>query len=211
MGPFYFKTTLHQVILLGRRARNIPQLLDGIKSVPDSSIYHHTHHFLQQHHYLSPEPTNDFAYWVTNVLNTDDVGEALFSVNVVEFGTMGELRQALVDAIATHHSPEAKTHDAPHGEEFHFMDARTFVLNTPYVAGTLKEFLDVVRHIGIASLYFHIFDAKLRLEQGENDFSRWLRDAGFESLAAEIVHLDPYSYTLEGLRKTILALGDKYD
>ena len=211
MDHFYFKTTLHQVMLLGRRARNIPQLLEGIRSVPDSSIYHHTHHFLQQHHYLSPEPTNDFAYWVTQVLNADAVGEALFSVNVVQFGTIGELRQAFVEAIESHLIADEKPRDCAHGEEFHFMDARTYVLNTAYVAGNIHEFLNAIRHVSIASLYFHIFDAKLRLGQGENDFSRWLRDAGFTDLANEIDRLDPYSYTLEGLRNTILALGDKYD
>src|SRR5574341_1684932 len=75
---FRFNTKFDQTILLGKKARNVAELIDGIWSVPDASIYFHTHKFLQQHHYLSPEPPNDFAYWVTNVLNEETLGEHLW-------------------------------------------------------------------------------------------------------------------------------------
>jgi hypothetical protein len=100
--------------------------------------------------------------------------------------------------------------ESPTGEEFHFMATRTFVLKTPHVAENLSEFLEVLKQISISSLYFHIFDAKLRLEKGENDFSRWFRDSGMPTLADGIARLDPYSYTLEGLRNEILELGGNH-
>ena len=68
---FRFNTKLDQTILLGKKARNLAELLGGLRTAPDASIYFHTHKFLQQHHYLSPEPPNDFGYWVTNILNED--------------------------------------------------------------------------------------------------------------------------------------------
>ena len=91
------------------------------------------------------------------------------------------------------------------------MASRTFVLHTPYVARTLTEFREALKQVSINSLYYHIFDAKLRLEKGENDFSRWFRDSGRVELAEEVARLDPYSYTLEGLRNKIVKLGEKYD
>jgi hypothetical protein len=39
---FHFYTRLHQTELLGKKARNLVELLRGIKGIPDSSIYHHT-------------------------------------------------------------------------------------------------------------------------------------------------------------------------
>lgn len=44
---FHFRTQYHLVELLGRKAKNPAELLDGIKSVPASSIYYHTHRFIR--------------------------------------------------------------------------------------------------------------------------------------------------------------------
>ena len=63
-GPFKLCTRLHLSELTGLKASNLNELLELIKTVSGSCIYHHTHRFLQQHQYLSPEPPNDFAYWV---------------------------------------------------------------------------------------------------------------------------------------------------
>ncbi len=77
---FRFYTRLHLSELTGLRASTLSQLAGLIKEVPGSCIYHHTHRFLQQHQYLSPEPPNDFAYWVTNVLQEDRLGEQLAAI-----------------------------------------------------------------------------------------------------------------------------------
>ncbi len=69
--PFKFYTRLHLTELTGLRAINLSQLAALIRKVPGSSIYHHTHRFLQQHQYLSPEPPNDFAYWVSEILGEE--------------------------------------------------------------------------------------------------------------------------------------------
>jgi hypothetical protein len=210
MSEFRFRTALDQTLLLGRKARNVKELREGIETVPDASIYHHTHRFLQQHHFLSPEPPNDFAYWIAEVINDARLAEAISSIDVVQFNSLGELRNAFVRTIQDNLDPEGGNGNAPPGHEFHFMASKTFVLSTPYSAGDLAEFLDALRHVSVGSLYHHIFEAKLRLERGENDFSHWFRDNGLPSLADKVTRLDPYSYTLEGLRNEILKLGRRY-
>ncbi len=211
MSEFRFNTKLDQTILLGRKATNIAELLDGVKTVPESSIYYHTHRYLQQHHYLSPEPPNDFAYWIAEVLNDAHLSEELSSVDIVQFGTLDDLRGRFIEILTRHLQSTDKLRDCPPGEDFHFMACRTFVLHTPYVVHSLTDFRNLLRQISINSLYYHIFDAKLRLAKGENDFSRWFRDSGRTELADELARLDPYSYTLEGLRNKIVKLGEKYD
>jgi len=211
MGSFQFFTKLDQTLLLGSRAKTIEELLAGIRSVPDSSIYFHTHRFLQQHHFLSPEPPNDFAYWVTNVLGDDALGERLWSVDTVRFNGIGALREKLIDVLENHLASTGRRIECVDGEEFHFMACRTFVLPTGYVAHSVAEFAEVVSKVSINSIYFHVFDAKLRLKTGENDFSRWFRDQGKTALANESKRLDPYSYTLDGLRRQLVALVKKYD
>jgi hypothetical protein len=206
---FHFYTRLNQTELLSRKAKNLVDLLEGIKTVPDSSIYHHTHRFLQQHHYISPEPPNDFAYWITNVLNEDALGEQIASVDVIEFKKIVDLRTRFIEIICDYLKKHKKIRNCPENQEFHFMACKTFVLPTPYVAYNVKEFRQILEKVSVHSLYFHIFEARMRLEKKDNDFSRWLRDLGKKSLASEISKLDPYSYTLEGLRNKILSIIDK--
>jgi hypothetical protein len=83
-------------------------------------------------------------------------------------------------------------------------------LRTPYVAHDLREFIEVLRKVSIDSLSFHIFEARLRLQKGVNDFSIWMEDClGDKDLADKLAYLDPYNYTLEGLRSTIIQLVEK--
>lgn len=211
MQPFRFHTKLDQTILLGLRAKNAVDLLAGIQRVPPSSIYHHTHRFLQRHHYLSPEPPNDFAYWVTAMLNDDALGEQLASVDIIQFHTIPELRSAFISVLEEHLRTADRARDCFPGEEFQFMATRTFVMDLPLTAQTLHEFREMLRTVSIKSLYYHMFDARLRLAQGENDFSLWFRDLGFTQLADAVSRLDPYNCTLEGLRDDILNLVKTYD
>lgn len=210
MSEFRFYTKLDQTILLGIKARNVLGLLEGIRKVPEAAIYHHTHRFLQQHHYLSPEPPNDFAYWVTHVLGDNALGERLWSVDIVQFQSIAELREKFVAILEAHLAAKKRRTDCFPGEEFHFMASKTFVVPTPYVAHNLTEFAEMLGNVTINSLYHHVFDAKLRLKRGDNDFSRWFRSLGKTELAEKIRHLDPYTYTLEGLRKDIIAAVKKY-
>jgi hypothetical protein len=72
------------------------------------------------------------------------------------------------------------------------------------------EFLQILRRVTIRSIYFHVFEAKLRLEKGSNDFSFWLdTSCGQPELARQLEALDPYTYTMEALRGTIIELVQK--
>jgi len=97
--PFEFKSRLALTELLGRKAATLPELIDGIRTVPPSSIYHHTHRFLQHHHFLSPEPPNDFAYWTTNELNDEVAGETLASIEIMQFTRLADLRRRFLELL----------------------------------------------------------------------------------------------------------------
>jgi hypothetical protein len=210
MSAFKFMTKLDLTLLLGRRAKNATELYAGLREVPAMSVYYHTHRFLQQHHYLSPEPPNDFAYWVTNVLNDDVLGEQLASIDIMQCVSIEEIRQRFLSILGEYIERAERKPDCPRGEEFHFMSCQTFVFPTPYSAATLREFRDVLEKVSFNVLYYHMFDARMRPELGNNDFSIWIRDNGFPGLADAIHSLDPYSHTLEGLRKAMIRLIDDY-
>lgn len=203
--PFYFFTRQNLTYLTGRKARNLPELLAGIKEVPTSSIYHHTHHYLEQHEFLSPEPPNDFAYWITDILQDKVLGEKVASIDLREFFTLHDIRSRIIEVIehAMRGNPNAFQQNAPNGEEFHFMNAQTFVFPTKYVAHSLIDFKECLEKVSIYSIYYHVFEARLRRKF--SDFSIWLAASlGEDELAQEFMELDPYTQTLENLRRTLI-------
>lgn len=206
--PFYFCTRLNLRELTGLKARNLKELVEIIKRVPGSSIFHHTHFFLQQHLRLSPEHPNDFAHWVTEALGEYKLGEQLMSIDLLEYKSIREIREKIITLIEKNLFERAESlRQAPRGHEFEFVKSHSFILPTPYIAYNLAQFIRILKKVTIHSLYFHIFEARLRLEKGSNDFSYWIDTSlGNPELAEKIASVDPYTYTLEGLRDTIIKI-----
>jgi hypothetical protein len=207
---FHFYTQHNLVELLGLQAKNPAELLDNIKNVPTGSVYYHTHRFIQQHQYISPEPPNDFALWLNDTLHLERLGEAFLDVDTVSFLDLEDLRGELVRILEDYISRGGYLVDCPRGHEFDFMSCKKFIMPTPYTAKDLKEFEEILRRISIHSLYFHMFEARMRLKRHENDFSVWFKSIGQEGLAEEISRLDPYSVPLEGLRLKIIHMVKRY-
>jgi hypothetical protein len=210
--PFRFYTRLNLPELTGLRASTLSQLLELIRKVPGSCIYHHTHRFLQMHQHLSPEPPNDFSYWVIDVLGEDELGERLVSIDTMQFSTIRSLRDKIASTIEEYleSSPTSKLKFARPGEEFHFIKSISFILPTNYTADNLEEFAGVLKKITIDSIYFHIFEARLRLEKPSNDFSDWIElSLNNKKLADKLSGLDPYTRTLEDLRETIIRIVEE--
>jgi small-conductance mechanosensitive channel len=208
--PFRFFNRVHLTELTGLKAKNLKELADILKNAPDSIMYYHTHHFLEEHHYLTPEPANDFAVWVTDALGDEVLGEKLANIDAFEFATLSALRERIVNVIEEYISLEPDVRSAPSGREFYFMKSISLILPTPYEARDLREFVEVLRKLSLSSLYFHIFESRLRLGKVTNDFSVWLESNLDEpEFAGEIAKLDPYSYTLEGTRSLLIQLTEK--
>ncbi len=207
--PFEFQSRLNLTLLTGHRARDAAELLEHLRIVPGAVVYHHTHHFLVQHQYLSPEPPNDFAYWAANSLREERLGEELAAVDTLSFSTIRELREALIRVIESFLGSTSDLRTAPAGEEFYFKESVSFILPTGIRVSNLREFRDALAKISLHSISFHMFDARLRLEQGDNDFSKWLESAlGEPRLAIALRRLDPYTHTEDGLRRRMAALVD---
>jgi septum formation topological specificity factor MinE len=210
--PFTFKTRFHLSELTGLKARNIEELLSRIKEVPGSCIYHHTHRFLQLHEYSSPESPNDFGYWIASALGEDELAEKLSSIDIIEFNSLRAIREKIVAVIEQYieENPSCKQRSVKFDKEFYFVKSINFVTPTSYVANDLAEFKAGLIKVSTNSIYFHMFDAKLRLEKETNDFSKWAEESlGDVELAREISKLDPYSYALDDLRIAIINIVSK--
>jgi hypothetical protein len=209
--PFKFCTRLTLTEVTGRRAFNISELLEGIKAADDAVIYHHTHRFIKQSHHLVPEGANDFAYWVTNTVQADRLGEELTSIDIVRYNSLAEIRGAFVEMLERHISENpGPRRTVAAGHEFHFMRAIRFSLPTECSAKDYPGFIECLRDVSVSSLYLHVFEARLRPPYGVDDFSNWFKtNFNDDEIGKEISRLDPYSYTLESLRQRIIRIVER--
>jgi hypothetical protein len=205
--PFEFRSRLTVTKLTRRIATTASELLEHLRQVPASVVFHHTHHFLVQHQELSPEPPNDFAHWVTTVLQEDELGERLAAVDTIRFAKLHDLQARLVEILQAHVGTGDGKRTAPEGEAFHFKDAVSVVLPTGHLARTIAEFRSGLGRVSTASIAYHLFESRLRLGAEDNDFAAWLEhEMHLPAVARAIRTLDPYTYTLEGLRQVLLGL-----
>lgn len=209
--PFVFNTERRLVVLTGQKARNLPELLAILQRISGSSIFYHTHeeYFLSRQ-FARREFYNDFALWISEALQEEPLAEKLAAIDLLSFSSIRQIRDRMAAEIAAFlESTGGRARECPPGDEFHFCKAKSFVVPTGMVARDLPDFLNRLPSLSDTSLYFHFFEARLRLGRITNDFSFWLSGIGQEALAGEIDRLNPYAMTLDQLRRRIIQLGRK--
>lgn len=206
-GPFVFHSERRIVRLTARTASTLPELIEQIGSVSGASIFFHTHQQYLTHHFQRPAYYNDFAAWLLNGIQEAALAEKVAVIDLLAFPAIRPLREAILAVLVAHpQGPEPPRQCRP-GAEFHFCESQSFVLRTGLVAHSVPEFFAVLPHVTVVSLYYHFFEARLRLERPTNDFSMWLTAMGATDLAEAIERLDPYAASLDQLKAEIVAIG----
>lgn len=210
-SPFVFYTECRLVELTGLSARSLPELAAILHQVPGSSIFYHTHQQYLSHHFEKPLFHNDFSLWVGQALQEARLAEELAAIDLLSFTSIRQLREAIIAAIERHlETGKHQPRECPPGLELHLCKSRSFIMPTGVTAADAADFFAKVPGLTISSLYFHFFEARLRLERPTNDFSAWLTAIGHEKIAKGIDRLDPYVLTLNELKMEIVKLGNKY-
>jgi len=204
--PFVFKTVDTLVELTGLKARNLGELLEILRTVDRSSIYYHTYHLFRQYHFLTPNFPSDFAYWVSEILQEKALGEKLTSLDFRDFGSIEAYREKIAGTIARHLETTSHSNQAKEGLEFHFCSSKSIVFTTGHQARTLEEFERSLRKVDLSSIYYHFIEFRARVKNPlTNEFSEWLdKELLFPKLAEQIRALDPFAYSLDGIREKIL-------
>jgi hypothetical protein len=205
--PFEFYTSSQLVEITGRKAANLNEFLGIIKVIEDSSIFYHVHHAFREHQFAPGRYTNDFAHWIGEELNENALAERLANINIKDHLEIQSLRLKIAEIIENHltANPDSGTLTAKH--KFYFCKNIGVIQKTAIVAWDLEEFCDRLRRVGLRSLFFHFFEARLRLGHKSNDFSDWIiHNFHNAALARQIEDLDPYLYTMDQLRDQIIGL-----
>ncbi|HHD11855.1 MAG TPA: hypothetical protein ENK42_05385 [Deltaproteobacteria bacterium] len=209
MEPFKFYECTALVRMTGRRASDLIEFAEIIRNVSPASIFHHMHQYFLKPHIRLPEYPNDFAIWAADALEDKILAERLANLNPFEFTNMEDIRSEILRIITEH----LKEYPAPRpvikGKEFFFNEGITLVAETHLTAATLQEFLEALKEVHTSSIYFHFYEARLRLGKALDDFSRFFEDCeeqACKQVACRIRSLDPYMYTTEMLREKIIEI-----
>lgn len=205
---FRFYTERRLVEATGLRASTLRELYNHIKKVGGASIFYHTHASYLEHHFVRKQFYNDFASWIDGALQEHKLAERIAGIDMMEYISIRGLRDAIAETIRTHLEEQKgeRSRKAPHDESFFFCKAKSFFFPTGHEARSVEEFFECLKRISPISIYFHVFESRLRLQRTISDFSLWLGDMGAKEIAEKINKLDFYAYSLDELREKIISL-----
>ncbi|MBI4727129.1 hypothetical protein HY768_07905 [candidate division TA06 bacterium] len=205
--PFLFMTSSSLVTVTGRRAADLKELLDGIKEVPGSSIYHHSHQAYREWQTFDRPPVHDFGYWAGEVLRERSLGEKLSTIDPTQHDDVRGFRDEMIRVIEKHLEGKPLLNRCPPGSEFSFCQSVSVISSTGIKAGDLGEFMAALGLVTNRSLYYHLFEARLRLHRADNDFSIWMREQlKKQELAEQISRLDIAVHSLDQIRARLFAI-----
>jgi hypothetical protein len=197
--------------ILGKQAEDERTLAELLEDVPLDSVYFHTHSYFLRHRFIERMYPNDFAEWVGRQVRDHVLAERLSVVDPFDFRTLDMLREELISIIDDHLSGMATVPRAGFGTPFYFNRSRILEVPTGLEVRTLREFRDAMSEVDVSAIYFHVFEAHLRLQREENDFSAWIREGlKLPELADQMRALNPYLGSLERVRSSLLNMCDDY-
>jgi hypothetical protein len=201
--PFEFKQCISILKATGKKAKDVSELRDLISTVSDDCIFHHTYQYFLKGHIL--EYTNDFAHWAGESLEERALSERLSNIDPYDFKDINNLRNELIEVIDDYLNVFPEPREAMPGDEFYFNETVTLIFPVGIRARNLAEFLTAMRYINTPTIYYHFYEARIRLGGGIDDFSRWIEDVfGKKELANRIRSIDPFMHNLEEIKQHII-------
>lgn len=206
--PFEFRQCVSIHKSTGKKAGNLRELRDVIAEASEESIVHHNYQYFMKGHML--EYTNDFAEWVGESLGEKALAEHLSNIDPYEYKEIGALRNELLELIDDYLDRFPNTKEAMPGDELYFNETVTLIFPVGIRTRNLAEFFAAIKYIEEDCIYYHFYEARIRLGRGSDDFSRWFEDTlGEKDLAGKIRAVDPLMYTSEQIRTFIAGLVEE--
>jgi hypothetical protein len=203
--PFEFKQAVSISKSTGKKANSIHGLRENISKVSGESIFHHTCQFYLKEHILGY--TNDFAQWSGESLEERALAERLSTIDPYSFKSISGTRKELLRVIDEYLRDFPEPRCVIAGDEFHFNETLTLIFPVGIKVNTLEEFLLALRHVDPGCIYFHFYEARLRLGKGVDDFSLWMEfSLNRKKLARNIKTIDPFMHTTEGIKEHIIEM-----
>ena len=210
--PFFIKDCALIAIATGKRAYNLRDLRDNLRTIHPCSIYYHFWGGLLRPRFDDPEYNNDFAAWVSHSLHDKKLAERLSIIDPKEFSTMEDLKQELIEVIEERMDEIEFLAWAKREERFDFIRSQIIIFDTQHKISKPQKFARFLPGMSVGSIFYHFIDARFRAPDAADDFRNWLKGFGniYVDLRQQIKEIDPYFSTLTELRSKLANLFQEY-
>jgi len=208
---FQFCSSASLEKLTGRKANNLDELLELVKTCSNSSIFYHTFSAFRKLREVQTPYTNDFAVWIASHLNEEALAEKLLAIDLAEYNTIENLRARVVELLEGTRGENPTLFERQAAEPFYLYSLVRFVYLTDKFAYNLSSFRELLDTISVDSIYYHFIESRLHTQLHTDDFSSWMQETlEYKDLAEKIRNIDINIYTLEELRARIGEIIDEY-
>ncbi|MFQ5769291.1 MAG: DUF5752 family protein [bacterium] len=206
VAPFAIKDCALIAIATGKRAQNLQELRDHLQTITPDSIYYHFWGGLLRPRFDDPEFHNDFAIWIRHGLHDKILAERLSLIDPTDFTTLGDMRQELLEVIEERLDELEYPLWATRDNQFEFIRSQIVIFDTHHIVKQPKDFVKILPHMSVGSIFYHFIDARRRNDSGLDDFQNWIKDLGdeYSDLCQHINEIDPYFSTLTELRNKLV-------
>jgi hypothetical protein len=202
---FVFRDVINLIKATGFKASTLGELRDCIARVSEDCVFHHTYQYFLKGHIQ--EHTNDFGVWASESLEERALAEYLSNIDPYSFKSVEGLRRELLRVIDYYTANFPEPREVLTGDEFYFNETVSFVFPAGIKARNLAEFLMAVKHVDLSSIYYHFYEARVRLRKKADDFSKWVDEVvRAPGMARSIRAIDPFMHNIDGIREHIIQI-----
>lgn len=211
-NPFFIKDCALIAIATGKRAQNLRELREHLRQIELGSIYYHFWGGLLRPRFDDAEYHNDFAIWVARSLHNKSLAERLGVIDPVEFKTIDELRNELIEIIDESLDETEFPQWTKRDDQFEFIRSQIVVFDTAISVSRPEGLLDIIPSFSAGSIFYHFIDARHRNENTLDDFQNWLLGFGddYTLLCQEIREKSSYFSPLRELKNDLTEVFAEY-
>jgi hypothetical protein len=206
LAPFVFRDAVRLNCPTGQSAATLREFRSTVEQASAGVLHHHLRETPLRFTFTAWDYPNDFALWAANALESRPLAERLAMLDAFHERDLEVLRERVLEAIEVTLDEGASTFPVPEGQEFYFSASALVDFDLGVSARSLPELTRLLSEVPASSLYYHLYSARLRNEDGFDDLSRWLGDNGWLAQADRLRDLDIYLLSLESCRRVVLEL-----
>jgi hypothetical protein len=190
---------------IGRSCSNLRDLLEALRSAPDTVLEHHMMRCALDDHFELYEFPNDLARWCWDALGDQLLAEQLGLVDPYQHRSLAAVRATLINMIEDRLWGLERVPWCRPGLELNLVSSRIIAFDTGERMTTLAGLAQALPGMSVRSLFFHVHEARRRRKEGADDFSTWLEQIGAEpALVARLRAVDFYFLNLNQLRQEFM-------
>jgi len=204
--PFRFKDAVRLTCPVGETAATLREFRGAVERVAPSVLHHHLRETPLRFAFTLWDYPNDFALWAADALENRALAERFAVLDPFHESNLELLRENILDAVDDALGELHSHFPVPPGQEFYFANSVAMKFDLDVTAADLDELVGALERVPASSIYYHLYEARLRTDAGSDDLSNWLAAAGLQDEANRLSDLDIYMLSLEDCRRVAIEL-----